>query len=116
MGGNEIGARTDNGAVDKRLPEPETGWPHNALGAAQIVLYSRSIATGMMRCSDNCVEIIGFPPAGRIEAWAGLIIPEDRPYFENAIRSITPQSRQIEEEYRVRHAVTGKPFWVLDRG
>ncbi len=59
---------------------------------------------------------MGLPSEGPTEAWSGLILSEDRPYFENALRSITPQEPLFEIEYRIRHAVTGVRFYVLDRG
>ncbi|MGQ0485325.1 MAG: PAS domain-containing sensor histidine kinase [Hyphomicrobiales bacterium] len=98
------------------VPEGDSGWPQRATSIARIVAYSCDAATGFTLRSENSMEIMGLPSAGPTEAWSDLVLPEDLPYFENALRSITPQAPQFEIEYRVRHTVTGVRFWVLDRG
>jgi len=91
-------------------------WAQRALHLGKILVYSCDVATGLVQRSENSMEIVGLPSSGRTDRWSESIFPEDLPYFENALRSITPQRPKFEVEYRIRHAVSGGWFWVLDRG
>ncbi|WP_161957363.1 PAS domain S-box protein [Aestuariivirga litoralis] len=94
----------------------EASWALRALSVARIVFYSIDCATGFMLRSDNCMEILGMPPAGPAASWPLVIFPEDRAHYELARRSLSPQQPNFEIEYRVENSKTGKQFWVLDRG
>lgn len=91
-------------------------WLRRAMGLGKMVFYCCDVATGLAARSDNSVTILGLPREGPTDAWSGLIVAEDLPYFENALKSITPETPGFEVEYRIRHAVTGARLNVLDRG
>ncbi len=95
--------------------QPED-WQLRAARLAKIVSYSCDSKTGIAQRSANSQEIMGLPSIGPTTDWSDCVIPEDLPYFENAVRSITREKPHYEVEYRVRHARTGVRFWVLDRG
>ncbi len=100
----------------KAMPVFDSISMRRAMGAARMVFYSCETATGHTVRSENCVAVMGIPSAGPTEQWSELILPDDRPYFENAINSISPGKPGFEVEYRVLHGLTGTLFWVLDRG
>jgi len=91
-------------------------WIQRALQQAKVLVYSCDIASGIVQRSENSMEIVGLPSTGRSDRWSDSIFPEDLPYFENALKSISPEAPEFEVEYRFRHAVTNAWFWVLDRG
>ena len=93
----------------------DSGWPQRAMHIGKIVVYSCDVATGNALRSENSMEIMGLPSSGPAQDWSDCIFPEDLPFFENALRSITPQAPKFEVEYRIRHPVSGIVFWVLDR-
>jgi len=93
-----------------------SGWAERALHIGKILLYSCEVATGRVQRSSNSMEMVGLPAFGRTERWSDCIFPEDLPFFENALKSVTPQAPRFEVEYRIRHAVSGAWFWVSDRG
>ena len=93
-----------------------SGWVQRALHTGRILVYSCDAATGIVLRSENSMDIAGLPTSGHTQRWSDCIFPEDLPFFENALKSITPQAPQFEVEYRIRHAVSGRWFWVLDRG
>ncbi len=94
----------------------DAGWPQRAMSVAKIVVYSCDVITGLALRSENSMEILGIAPSGPTLQWSECISSEDRPFFENAVKSITPQADQFEVEYRIRHALTGERLWMLDRG
>jgi len=96
-------------------PERASGWPRRAMSVAKIVVYSCDMQTGHVRRFENSMEVMGLPSSGPRQRWSECISPEDRPRYDNAFKSITPQASQYEVVYRVRHVVTGVQFWVLDR-
>lgn len=89
---------------------------HRAMVAARVVTYSCEGATGHTYRSENSMDVIGVPSEGPTERWLDLIDPEDRPDFDNALHSARPEQPRFDVEYRITHAVTGRRFWVLDRG
>lgn len=97
-------------------PERDSGWPQRAMSVAKIVVYSCDVETGLALRSENSMEVLGISSSGPTQHQSECICPEDRSYFENAFKSITPQAPQFEIEYRFSHAVTGVRFRVLDRG
>ena len=97
-------------------PRDDSGWPQLAMQFGRIVVYSCDVATGIALRSENSMEIMGLPASGPTQHWSDCIIPDDLPFFENALKSVTPQSPMFEVEYRIRHPVSGNVFWVLDRG
>jgi PAS domain S-box-containing protein len=92
------------------------GWLKHALGLGKMVLYRCDVATGLATRSENAISVLGLPTLGPTDAWSDLIAVDDLPYFENALKSATPENPGFEVEYRIRHAVTGTRFTVLDRG
>lgn len=94
----------------------EASWALQALSIARIVFYSVDCASGFMLRSDNCQDILGVNPAGPASSWPRVIVPEDRAHYEAARSALSPAQSNYEVEYRVENAVTGKQFWVLDRG
>lgn len=93
-----------------------SGWAEQALDAGKILLYSCDVDSGIVQRSSNSMEMVGLPASGRTDRWSDCIFPEDLPFFENALKSITPQAPAYEVEYRIRHAVSGGWLWVSDRG
>lgn len=87
-----------------------------ALITGKMMLYSCEVATGFTVRSNNSVRLLGVASEGSTEEWSRIILNEDLPYFENAVKSITAQDPVFEVEYRVRHPVTGIVLWILDRG
>jgi PAS domain S-box-containing protein len=87
-----------------------------ALITGKMMLYSCEVATGFTVRSNNSVRLLGVASEGSTEEWSRIILNEDLPYFENAVKSITTQDPVFEVEYRVRHPVTGIVLWILDRG
>jgi PAS domain S-box-containing protein len=87
-----------------------------ALLTGRMMLYSCDVATGFTVRSKNSLQLMGVATTGPTEEWSGLILGEDLPYFENAVKSIAPQEPGFEVEYRVRHGSSGHIFWILDRG
>ena len=87
-----------------------------ALITGKMMLYSCEVATGFTVRSSNSVRLLGVASEGSTEEWSRIILNEDLPYFENAVKSITAQDPVFEVEYRVRHPVTGIALWILDRG
>jgi PAS domain S-box-containing protein len=87
-----------------------------ALITGKMMLYSCEVATGFTVRSNNSVRLLGVASEGPTEDWSRIILNEDLPYFENAVKSITAQDPVFEVEYRVRHPVTGIALWILDRG
>lgn len=98
------------------LPEPHPGWPQGAMSIAKIVVYTCDVKTGRALRSANSMEVLGIASSGTMQHWSEYISPEDRSFFEDAIKSITPLAPGFEVEYRIRNAVTGGPSWLLDRG
>ncbi len=98
------------------FPLPDSVWLRHALNVAKMVFYSCEAATGHTVRTGNCLELMGIPSSGPTDQWSELVFPDDRPYFENAIKSISRRKPRYEVEYRVMHGVTGAVFWVLDRG
>ena len=78
----------------------DVGWPQRAMSVAKIVVYSCDVTTGLALRSENSMEILGIAPSGPTLQWSDRISSEDRPYFENAVKSITPQAARFEVEYR----------------
>ncbi len=93
-----------------------SGWAAQALNIGKILVYSCDVATGIVQRSENSMEIVGLPTSGPTERWSDSIFPQDLPFFENALKSITPETPRFEVDYRIRHAVSGSWFWALDRG
>lgn len=91
-------------------------WAREALSVARVVFYSIDCATGYMVHSDNCSEILGFPPAGPAASWPSVICAEDRVHYDDAWKKLSPAAPGFEVEYRVQHARNGQQFWVIDRG
>ncbi len=98
------------------FPLPDSAWLRHALCAAKMVFYSCESATGHTVRTENCLELMGIPSTGPTNQWSELVLPDDRPYFENALKSISRSKPRFEVEYRLMHGVTGAVFWVLDRG
>ncbi|MFO1131439.1 MAG: PAS domain S-box protein [Hyphomicrobiales bacterium] len=94
----------------------EANWALQALSVARIVFYSMDCSSGFMLRSDNCMDILGVPPAGPTAAWSLVIFPEDRTQYEQARLALSREQPGFEVEYRVENSRTGKQFWVLDRG
>lgn len=97
-------------------PGHDSGWLPRAMSVAKIVVYSCDVETGLALRSEDSMEVLGISSSGPTQVQFERIAPEDRPYFENAFKSITPQAPQFEIEYRLSHAVSGVQFRVLDRG
>ncbi len=98
------------------FPLPDSAWLRHALSAAKMVFYSCESATGHTVRTENCLELMGIPSTGPASQWSELVLPDDQPYFENALKSISRSKPRFEVEYRLMHGVTGAVFWVLDRG
>jgi PAS domain S-box-containing protein len=103
-------------ATEQGLFHHEAGWALQALSIARIVFYSIDDATGFMLRSDNCIEVMGLPPAGPAGSWLEAILVEDRARYGSVLKSLSLQSPGFEAEYRLRNGVTGEQVWVLDRG
>ena len=71
----------------------DSGWPQLAMQFGRIVVYSCDVATGIALRSENSMEIMGLPPSGPTQDWSDCIIPDDLPFFENALKSVTPQAQ-----------------------
>jgi PAS domain S-box-containing protein len=91
-------------------------WAQRALHIGKVLIYSCDVKSGRVQRSENSMEIVGLPVSGPTHRWSDSIFGEDLPYFENALKSITPQTPTFEVEYRIRHAVSGEWIWVVDRG
>jgi PAS domain S-box-containing protein len=97
-------------------PGDNFGWLPRAMSVAKIVVYSCDVETGLALRSEDSMEILGISSSGPTQDQFERVSPEDRPNFESAFKSITPEAPQFEIEYRFSHAVTGVRFRVLDRG
>lgn len=100
------------GNTDTHAP----GWYLQSMEAGKMMLYTSAVTQNVMQRSDNSMSVVGLPSHGSISDWTICIFPEDLPYVENAFRSLTPDEPNYKIEYRFRHAVTGRRFWVLDSG
>lgn len=103
-------------SADMDFPTPTALWLRQAMSVTRMVFYSCEVATGHTVRTQNCLEVMGIPAAGPSQQWSELVYPEDRPYFESVLKSISQNQPRFEIEYRVVHGVAGTVFWVLDRG
>lgn len=88
----------------------------DSLSIGKMMLYSTALPTGATVRSSNSMALLGLPSEGNTQEWERLVFSEDLPYIENALKFLTPAEPGFEVEYRIRHAVTGQMFWILDRG
>ena len=98
------------------LGHEDIDWPRVALSVSRIVFYTIDCASGRIARSAASEELLGMPAAGPIGDWVNIIFPEDLSQFEDAMKAVSQAAPGYEIEYRIRHAVTEKRFWVLDRG
>ena len=116
MTGNSPGEPERRSGSAASFPPDDLAWPLRAMRVGRVVFYTCNVETGIAIRSENSMEIMGLPISGPTEEWSACIIPDDLPYYENALKSVTPQAPTFEVEYRIRHPVRGIVFWVLDRG
>lgn len=80
-------------------------------------LYS-TLASGLVRyVSPGIEELTGRAPADFLadqHLWASLVIPEDLPRMREAFHRVL-LGESSEAVYRIRHALTGRIHYVLDR-
>lgn len=80
-------------------------------------LYS-TLASGLVRyVSPGIQELTGHPPAAFLtdqHLWASLVIPEDLPRMREGFHGVV-LGEPSEAVYRIRHALTGRIHYVLDR-
>ncbi|MCA3575430.1 MAG: PAS domain S-box protein, partial [Aestuariivirga sp.] len=91
-------------------------WAREALRVARVVYYSIDSASGIMKRSENCDDILGVPPAGPAAAWLDAIDPADHARYLELQRNLKPAAPRFEVEYRLGGAASAAPAWVLDRG
>ncbi|WP_373505293.1 PAS domain-containing protein [Aestuariivirga sp.] len=97
-------------------PPREFVWETQAVSIARTVLYTVYATSGTVQRSGNSEKDLGIASNGTVAAWPRMIAAEDRSQYEDALRRLSRASPAFEVEYRVRHALTSREFWVLDRG
>ncbi|WP_245715584.1 helix-turn-helix transcriptional regulator [Propionivibrio dicarboxylicus] len=81
-----------------------------ALNAAEIGLFERDYATGLLRLDSRAARLVGFDQRDQVfefDLWQSLIHPEDRLGFQQF--NLSASNSDFGREYRVRHA---KGHWV----
>ncbi|MFM1843733.1 MAG: hypothetical protein RLZZ490_2476, partial [Cyanobacteriota bacterium] len=81
-----------------------------------IVVYDYDIVNNRVIWGLNFASLLGYPPGQYppdLEAWQGLIHPEDISQFQTAIDAAFSQDQAFAIEYRVRHR-DGHYVWVAD--
>jgi len=98
------------------MDERVSDWQLQAIQNGKTLFYCCHLQTGISERSENSMALVGLPSTGPSQNWVECIVPEDRPYFEDALHRVTQESPRFEIKYRIRHAVNGHRFWVQDRG
>jgi len=86
-----------------------------ATDAVTGVVYEHDLATDLISCSANAVDLLGLPAAQlqSVDWWAGRIHPDDLESWRLGSRP-APEARVVSTEYRIRHA-QGHYLDVFDR-
>ena len=117
----QIGRRRDSevalAAAEDALDE-ERGRLWSVVDAATDAFWEWHLGTGMVDWSERCCVLMGLPAAGgvlHIEQVFGMIVPEDREGYRDAVRRHIEEGAPFDVEARWR-ALDGGVRWLASRG